>query len=111
LVSAERVIASLRGRKTPNEIARIRAAIKATEQLYADVFDYVRPGMTEIEINAWMRQQAADRGLELAWEDTFCPTVNAGPDSPVGHVPPMEIQVAPGQIVHFDFGAKTEGYC
>jgi len=111
LVSAERVIASVRGRKTPNEIARIKAAIEATEKLYADVFDYVRPGMTEIEINAWMRQQAAERGLELAWEATFCPTVNAGPDSPVGHVPPMEIQIAPGQNVHFDFGAKTQGYC
>jgi Xaa-Pro aminopeptidase len=37
--------------------------------------------------------------------------VNTGPDSPVGHVGPTDIKIAPGHLVHFDFGVKQEEYC
>jgi Xaa-Pro aminopeptidase len=37
--------------------------------------------------------------------------VNAGPDSPVGHVGPTDIRIQPGQLLHFDFGVKQNEYC
>lgn len=111
LVSAERVIGALRGRKTPGEVERIRAAIAATEEIYRATFDYAKAGLTEKQVAAFMHDQVQARGLQLAWEADHCPTVNAGPDSPIGHVSPTDLPLQPGQLLHLDFGVKYQGYC
>jgi Xaa-Pro aminopeptidase len=111
LISAEKIIAALRGRKTPDEVARIRSAVSVTAEIYQNTFDQIKPGMSERQIAALMHGQLADCKLEPAWDLDHCPTVNAGPDSPVGHVGPTELQVREGQLVHFDFGVRKNDYC
>jgi Xaa-Pro aminopeptidase len=111
LISAENLIGALRGRKTSEEIARIRAAVATTEDIYRATFAQLKPGMSELEIADFMHRQLDVLGLEPAWDLEHCPTVNAGPDSPVGHVGPTEIRVQRGQLVHFDFGVKQDDYC
>jgi len=110
-ISAGKLIRSLRSKKNPEEINRIRKAIDITEKIYTDVFDYIRPGITERNISDFMHARVEDLGLKTAWEYTHCPTVNAGPDSPVGHVQPTDIKIENGFILHFDFGIKQNGYC
>ena len=110
-ISAENLIGALRGRKTPEEIARIRAAVATTADIYSATFFHLWPGMSELEIADFMHRELNDLGLEPAWDLEHCPTVNAGPDSPVGHVGPTDIQVQRGQLVHFDFGVKQDDYC
>ena len=111
LSSAERIISALRGRKTPTEIERIKAAVQSTEQIYQDTFEQISVGMTEQEIATLMHRQLAELNLPPAWGIDHCPAVNAGPDSPVGHVGPTDISVAPGHLVHFDFGVCQDDYC
>lgn len=111
LVSAEGVIGALRGRKTPEEVRRLRAAIAASEAILQRTFAHVQAGMSEREIAAFVQDQVRAAGLVPAWEAGHCPTVNAGPDSPVGHVGPSEITLQPGQLLHIDFGVQQEGYC
>ena len=111
LVSAEGVISALRGRKTPEEQARIRKAVELTDEIFDEAFAYIRAGMTEIEVAAYMQGLVQARGLELAWSAEACPAVNFGPESPVGHSGPTEIKLQPGHTLHFDFGVKYEGYC
>jgi Xaa-Pro aminopeptidase len=111
LISAEEILGALRGRKLPDEIARLRRAIATAEEIFRLTFDAARPGITEREIADFMHQQVAQRGLETAWEHTYCPTVNAGPESPVGHVQPGETRLGPGYLLHIDFGVKQEEFC
>lgn len=111
LVSAEGVINALRGRKTPAEVEKIRRAVEITEQIFARTFAYVRVGMTEREVGAFMHAQIAEAGLGFAWPRESNPAVNSGPDSPVGHSGPTDIKIQPGHLLHFDFGVKFEGYC
>ncbi|MBN2386615.1 MAG: aminopeptidase P family protein [Anaerolineales bacterium] len=111
LVSAEAVIAALRGRKTPAEASRIRQAVDTTEAIYRQTFEYMRPGMTEKQVADFMHDQISTRNLGPAWDWDHCPAVNAGPDSPVGHAAPTEIVLTPGHLVHFDFGVLQEEYC
>ena len=54
LISAEPIIAALRGRKTPTEIARIRTAVDTTENIYRQTFDYLQPGLTEMQVSQFM---------------------------------------------------------
>jgi Xaa-Pro aminopeptidase len=111
LVSAGAVIAALNGRKTPEEAARLRAAVAETGAIFSEVYDFARVGMTEKEIGAFMQAQTLRRGLSLGWTAESCPAVNAGPESPVGHTGPTDLRVQPGQLLHFDFGVKKDGFC
>lgn len=111
LVSAEPVISAMRGRKTATEQARVKKAIEITEEIFAKTFDFIKVGMTEIEVGAYMHQLAKDYNVDLAWPAENCPAVNSGPNSPVGHNGPTDIKIERGHLIHFDFGVKYEGYC
>ncbi len=111
LVSAEPIINALRGRKTPAELARIREAVRITDEIFQQTFDYLQIGMTELEVADFMQAQVRARGLELAWPAENCPAVNSGPNSPVGHSGPTDIRLERGHLLHFDFGVKYEDYC
>ena len=111
LVSAEPVINALRGRKTPAEVERIRAAVQTTAEIYRRTFDRLQVGITEREVAVIMHNLLDEYGLQPAWGRDHCPAVNAGPDSPIGHAGPTDIPLAPGHLVHFDFGVRQDGYC
>ena len=111
LVSAEPIINAMRGRKTPEELDRIRKAVQITDEIYWKTFDFIRVGMTEIKIGEYMHQLARGYNVGLAWPAENCPAVNSGPNSSVGHNGPTDIKVERGHIVHFDFGVKYEDYC
>jgi Xaa-Pro aminopeptidase len=111
LTSAEAVISALRGRKTASEVAKIRRAVEITGQIFDATFDYIRVGMTEKEVADFMHAQMAEAGVGFAWPQGSNPAVNSGPDSVVGHAGPTDIRIAPGHLLHFDFGVRFEGYC
>jgi len=111
LISAEPIINSLRGRKTPTEQERVKKAVEITDRIYRMTFEYIKVGMAEIEIGEYMHKLADEFGVTFAWPADSCPAVNSGPNSPVGHSGPTDIKVEPGHIIHFDFGVKYEGYC
>ncbi|MBS1249917.1 MAG: Aminopeptidase YpdF [Chloroflexi bacterium] len=111
LTSAERVIAALRGRKTPSEVTQIRQAVATTLEIYQQTFEFIRPGMTEKEVGTFMHDLMEERGVGAAWTYEHCPAVNTGPDSPVGHGGPTDLVIQAGHLLHFDFGVKEEGYC
>jgi len=111
LVSAEPIINALRGRKTPAELARIRKAVEITDEIYKKTFDFIKVGMTEIEVGEYMQALAREHNVGFAWPAENCPAVNSGPNSPVGHNGPTKIKIERGHIIHFDFGVKYEDYC
>jgi len=111
IISAEKVISALRGRKTPVEINRIHTAINATIEIYEDVFCKIQPGMTEKMVAELMQSEIEKRGLDYAWPKQNNPAVNSGPNSPVGHNAPTDIKIEHGHLLHFDFGVKQDDYC
>jgi Xaa-Pro aminopeptidase len=111
LVSAEPIVNAMRGRKSAQELERIRRAVQITDEIYKKTFDFIKVGMTEIEIGEYMHRLAQEYGVGLAWPAENCPAVNSGPNSTVGHSGPTEIRVEPGHILHFDFGVRYQEYC
>jgi Xaa-Pro aminopeptidase len=111
LVSAEPIINALRGRKTPTELERIRKAVEITDEIYNKTFDFIKVGMTEIEIGEYMHKLARDYTVGFAWPEENCPIVNSGPNASIGHSGPTNTKVEPGHIIHVDFGVKYEDYC
>jgi Xaa-Pro aminopeptidase len=111
LVSAEGLIAKVRGRKTPNEVQLIRDAVETTRRIYEDTFAFMKIGMTEKQVSEFMHSKLQVYDVGAAWEYDHCPAVNTGPESNVGHAAPTNLRIEPGHLVHFDFGVKQKDYC
>ena len=110
LVSSAAVVNALRGRKSPEEVRRIRAAVNETEEIFERVTESLRPCLSELEIAAVMHDEVSKRDLGYAWGKDHCPAVNAGPDKDVGHSPPSELRLEHGQLLHVDFGVSRDDY-
>ena len=111
LISADGIIHALRGRKTQSEIERIRSAVATTAEIFTAAYDYAQVGMNEAQISDFMHKKIIDYQVAPAWGLDHCPTVNSGPESPVGHVGPGAITLQPGHILHIDFGVQQKEYC
>ncbi len=111
LVSSERLISALRARKTAEELARIKAAIGLTEDVFARVAAFLAPGVTERDVADMVAAHVRDNRLDLAWEAGTCPAVFTGPDTAGAHYAPTGRAVERGHIVNMDFGIKHDDYC
>jgi len=109
--SSEAIVNALRGRKSPEEVERVRAATGETEEIFDVVTGALRPGLSELEIADLMHGEIERRGLGYAWGRDHCPAVNAGPEKDVGHSPPGELRTRRGELLHVDFGVSRAGYC
>lgn len=108
LVETDGLVARLRAVKTPGEIARLRAAQRITDDAFAYMVEFIKPGMTERqvqrELDAFMLSHGAD---DLA----FPSIVATGEHGANPHAQPTDASLEAGQCVVMDFGAKLHGYC
>jgi Xaa-Pro aminopeptidase len=111
IISSEKIVSSLRARKTQTEIGRIKAAIEHTQEIFARVRNFIRPGRTEQDVANFMKEEAASRGLTMAWDEEHCPAVFTGPETAGAHYRPTDREVEKGHVLNMDFGVKVEGYC
>ncbi|MCD6498082.1 MAG: aminopeptidase P family protein [Deltaproteobacteria bacterium] len=110
-VSSERLVAALRGRKTPSEVDRIRRACQATVAIFGELTERLKVGLTEKQVAAIITERMESRGLEPAWEAIQCPAVFTGPGSAGAHAGPTDTPIESGHIMNVDFGVKVDGYC
>jgi Xaa-Pro aminopeptidase len=110
-VRQELASAALRGlriRKTPAEVAALRAAGKAIDRVHARVPGLLRPGRTEREVAA----DIADAIVEEGHARTDFTIVASGPNAASPHHDVSDRVLAPGDAVVVDIGGTMpSGYC
>jgi len=111
LVSAERLAAALRGRKSPTEVTRIRQAVRTTQALFDEVEQFARPGMTQSQIADFLHRRIDEMRLGYAWDKPYNPIVTCGPDSAIGHAAPGDVVLERGHTLHLDMGVRENDYC
>ncbi len=111
LISAENIVSAVRQRKTKTELDYIREAIKKTEDIFAKVAKFIKPGKNEKEIADFMKQEVKKAGVGYAWDPNTCPSVFAGPDTAEAHYSPTGKVIERGHVLNMDFGLKVNGYC
>ncbi|MFQ6104996.1 MAG: M24 family metallopeptidase [Candidatus Glassbacteria bacterium] len=111
IISSEKLISALRGRKSPEELERIGAAITITEDILSKLTEVIRPGLTEKDIAHFILHEVKKRDLEAAWDPAYCPSVFTGPESAGAHYGPTDRKIEPGHILNVDFGVRYLGYC
>ncbi len=93
--------------KTDDEIAAIGRACALADDGFAHLLEFVKPGMTELEVawelEAFFRANGAD-GL------AFPTIVLAGPRAAMPHGQPSDATIERGNVLLVDFGCRVDGY-
>ena len=110
LLSAEPIVTALRARKLPEEVDRIRQAVRATVEILEQMGAWLRPGISERDVFTYAHAQMRRRQLEPSWDAAYDPGVRIGPQRQLGHGAPGEARARPGDLVHVDFGVMVDGF-
>ena len=108
LTPAQSLLDGLRQSKDEGELAAMRRAQNITDEAFRAILNYIRPGMTEMEIAARITYELLRRGGEKV---SFDPIVAAGPNGSRPHAVPGDRTVEAGMFITMDFGCKVDGYC
>lgn len=106
-VSSERVLEPLRARKTAEELRRLKAAVKVTEQLFSEVGQFMKRGMTERQVADFIKMRQRELGVTHSFSDgAAVMTGRAG----MGHREAGDAPITAGDTVVIDMGVFVEGY-
>lgn len=108
LAATTDVVAGLRAVKSASEIRRMQAAQSITDAAFRYIVDFMRPGMTEREVQLELDNYMLRHGAEGLAFSTIVATGANGADP---HAIPGDTRLEAGQCVVMDFGAKALGYC
>lgn len=97
----------MRSIKSPAEIKSIRRAVQAAEEVFQQVWDSLREGMTEKEIAFQILEGLYTR----ADGPSFPPIVASGPNAALPHAVPTDRRIKKAEPVIIDMGARLDGYC
>ncbi len=111
IVSSENLISKLRGRKSAEEIRRIKKNVDLTLDIFSRVTAIIKPGMTEKDVAAFILGEVDREGVKTSWERELCPSVFTGPDSAGAHAGPTDRKIEKGHVLNIDFGTRSENYC
>lgn len=108
IVPTHDVVRGLRGVKDAGEVARLKAAQAITDAAFSHIVEFIKPGMTEREVQLELEFYMLRHGAEgLA----FRSIVATGANGADPHAVPGDTTLEAGQCVVMDFGAKALGYC
>lgn len=108
LHDANEVLHEQRLRKTPEEIAALRAAIDIAAEAHREAMRTARPGMFEYEIEALVNYTFRRRGASGPAYDSI---IASGAGATVLHYTENDRPLGPDELLLIDAGAEREGYC
>ncbi len=101
-------IEKLTMKKSPEEIEKIKKAIEITDKTFSRMLEFIKPGMTELEVSAEITYTQKKLG---ASKDSFDPIVASGWRGALPHGIASEKIIQTGEMVTLDFGCVYEGFC
>ncbi|MBQ8834466.1 MAG: aminopeptidase P family protein [Oscillospiraceae bacterium] len=108
LVPYNKEIYGFRAVKEAWELGRMRKAQDITDKAFTDVLGRIKPGMTELELQAeliYCLYKNGGQGL------SFDPIVVSGPNTSLPHGVAGDRVIREGDFVTMDFGVLYQGYC
>lgn len=94
--------------KTNEEIEKLRNAALLGDRCFEYIRNFIKVGMTEIEIAKAIDDFFVKNGATTTSFDTI---VGAGKNSAVIHAVPSENKIKDNDIILLDFGCVLDGYC
>jgi len=102
------LVEGVREVKTADELDVMRCSAKLASEVVAEASDFVRPGVTELEVAAEIDYRLRRKG---ASGPSFETIVASGPRSALPHARPTEKRLQKNELVVLDLGAILRHYC
>lgn len=93
--------------KDETEVDATRKAVQIQQKAFKDTCKWLKPGVTELEVAAYMEYRIRAHGGEGA---SFPMIIAAGPRSSLCHAMPTEKKVKNNDVLLIDWGAKYDSY-
>ncbi len=107
LIAVGKVVDALRARKTDDEMANLREALRMTDVAFEAAEARARVGMTEKELADIVAEELRNAGSE---GESFPTIVASGPNAAKPHHAPGERVIQEGDPIIIDMGALHNGY-
>jgi len=107
LISLSKKFTNLRQQKEKQELEKIKKAVEITDKTFEMVIKNIKPGKTEREIAALVKQSMENLGAD---REAFPAIVASGKNSAIPHHQPTNKKIKSKEIVLVDMGAKKDGY-
>lgn len=101
-------VTRLRRIKTSRELEYIKQAQAIGDKVFKEILDFIKPGMTELEIAARIEYLLKLYGGQRT---SFEAIVASGVNSSMPHAVPTLKKVEVGDFITMDYGCVYEGYC
>ncbi|MCC2865311.1 aminopeptidase P family protein [Ihubacter massiliensis] len=94
--------------KTPDEILKIMKAEAMGDMCFSHILDFIKVGMTELEVAGEIERVLLALGAEGLSFPTICVS---GTRTEFPHGEPTDKVIMEGDLVTIDMGAVVDGYC
>ena len=101
-------VEALRTVKDEAELKAIAHACDITCEAFEYICGYIKPGMTEREVQLALDNKMLSLGAQST---AFSTIIASGENGSLPHAVPGERVIKTGDLVTMDFGAKVDGYC
>lgn len=99
---------NLRIIKTEDELNKLRMAESIGDKAFTEILNFIRPGVTELQVAAELEYFMKKNGAEGL---SFNTIVASGKNSSLPHAVPTVKRIEKGDLVTMDFGCIFDGYC
>lgn len=106
VVDIEDTVATVRSRKDDNEIERMRTAVGIIERIFEEMFDRIKPGMSEIDVETEIKK----RVMESEADAYGVGIVTSGERTAHAHANTSPRVIKEEEFVMIDAGVIYEGY-
>lgn len=97
----------IRAVKDHAEVENIKTAQRISEKVFDDMLEYIKPGMTEKQVEAKIVQSLLENGSEMSRFHMCCVS---GPNTSLIHGSATDRVIQKGDPILLDFGATYNGY-
>ncbi len=103
--AGQSILGQLIRKKDDQELDLMRKSAAIADEIWVELQGFIRPGLTELEVDEWIRGQFRERGAQ----PTFC-IVASGPGGAEPHHLSDQTVLKVGDVVVTDFGGCYMGY-
>ncbi len=100
------------GYKTPEQLDAMRHAGRVVAQIFADIRDYVQPGMSERQVDAFVAQKITDYGVTATYREPvpdFPGVICISTNEEIVHGVPSDYVFEVGDLASFDLVVTYQG--
>jgi Xaa-Pro dipeptidase len=106
IVEASAVFSRIRSVKTPEEVAKLRAAVRLTEESILEPISQVEEGVSEYELARQIKASIVARNATPAFL-----YLKFGRQGGISQVSLPDTRLSKGDTIWIDIGCRSDGYC